>query len=441
MMNCFDLPGVGEWRPGALVLSATLWLAATAGWAADAWPVFRGPWHQGSAEASDLPLTWSEEHNVVWKTPISHQGWSTPVVLDGQVWLTTATEDGHEMFVYCVDFQSGRVLHRQRLLQNEAPEPLNNSVNSYASPTGALEPGRFFAHFGSYGTAAIDTESFQVLWRRRDLPCRHFRGPGSSAVLAGDKLILTMDGIDVQYLVALNTRGGETVWKTPRSTQWRDYDADGNILLEGDYRKGYGTPVLYQVEGRQQLASVGAMAAFAYDPDSGEELWTVTFNGYNAASSPVFAAGRVIINTCHPKPTLIAIDPTGRGDVTQTHVVWQYDRGVPIKPSPVVVDDRLLVFISDAGVATCLDAKTGEELWKQRIGGNYCASPLSAAGRVYFFSEEGRAVVVAADGEFQELAQNELDDGFMASPAVVGDGTLILRSRTHLYRIEEAQAK
>ncbi|MDY0169068.1 MAG: PQQ-binding-like beta-propeller repeat protein [Thermoguttaceae bacterium] len=226
-----------------------------------------------------------------------------------------------------------------------------------------------------------------------------------------------------------------STWR--RSTRWRDYDADGNVLLEGDYRKGYGTPILYEVDGQRQLASVGAMAAFGYDPDTGEELWTVSFHGYNAASSPVFAAGRVIVNTSHPKPILMAIDPRGRGDVTETHVAWRYDRGAPIMPSPVVVDDELIVFVNDAGVATCLDAATGEELWKQRIGGNFCASPLAAAGRVYFFSTQGAAVVVDADREFRILAQNELDDGFMASPVAIGNRTLLLRTRTHLYRIEE----
>ncbi len=437
MTSYFKLSEAAGFRAGALAWAVALSVAAIPLRAADVWPVFRGPSQHGATEATDLPLTWSEEHNVVWKTPISHRGWSTPVVGGGQIWLTTATEDGHEMFVYCVDLADGEVRHRARLFSNDAPEPLGNPVNSYASPTGVLRPGRFFANFGSYGTAAIDTETFDVLWQRRDLPCRHFRGPGSSVILAGDKLILTMDGIDVQYLAALDTQTGETVWKTRRSTQWRDYDAEGNILLDGDYRKGYGTPILYEVDGQRQLASAGAMAAFGYAPNTGEELWTVTFNGYNAASSPVLAAGRVIVNTSHPSPTLLAVDPTGHGNVTQTHVAWRYDRGVPIMPSPVVVDDRLIIFVNDAGVATCLDAATGAEVWKQRIGGNYTASPLLADGRVYFFSNTGRSVVVAADREFRVLAENELDDGMMASPIAVGDRTLILRTRTHLYRIEE----
>ncbi len=436
-MYCLNPLAISVSRRAGGAMAVALALTVATAWSAESWPVFRGPSQDGAAEASDLPLTWSEEQNVVWKTPISHRGWSTPVVWDGQIWLTTATEDGHEVFVYCIDFDSGEVRHREQLFHNENPEPLGNQVNTYASPTGAIAEGRFFAHFGSYGTAAIDTTTFEVLWERRDLPCRHFRGPGSSVILAGDRLILTMDGIDVQYLAALDTATGRTVWKMPRSTKWRDYDADGSVLLEGDYRKGFGTPILCQVGGQTQLASVGSMAAFSYAPDTGEELWMVTFNGYNAASSPVLAAGRVIVNTSHPSPTLIAVDPSGSGDVTETHVAWRYTRGAPIKPSPAVVDDALIVFVNDAGVATCLDAESGEEVWKRRIGGNHTASPLAAAGRVYFFSEQGTAVVIAAGRAFRVLAENELDEGMMASPVAVGKRTLILRTRTHLYRIEE----
>ena len=435
MRSC-DARSVG-WFGTVAILAAVLSSATVSAWAAEAWSVFRGPANDGSSDATNLPLTWSEEQNVVWKTPISHRGWSTPVVMDGQIWLTTATEDGREMFVYCVDFETGKVLHRARLFQNAEPEPLDNAVNSYASPTGALQPGRFFAHFGTYGTAAIDTETFNVVWQRRDLPCRHFRGPGSSVIIAGDLLILTMDGIDVQYVTALDTQTGRTVWTTPRSTQWKDVDAEGNVLRDGDYRKGYGTPILYQVNGRRQLASVGSMAAFGYTPETGEELWTVAFHGYNAASSPVYAAGLVIVNTSNPKPSLIAIDPTGRGNTTDTHVAWRYDRAVPVIPSPVVVSDELVIFVNNTGVATCLDAATGDELWKERIGGNHCASPLVAGGKVYFFDTQGQSVVIAADREFRILAKNQLDDGFMASPAVVGDRTMLLRTRTHLYRIEQ----
>ncbi|MEX0741420.1 MAG: PQQ-binding-like beta-propeller repeat protein, partial [Phycisphaeraceae bacterium] len=337
--------------------------AVTPATAADGWPQFRGPSQVGYVAEANPPLTWSEQENVTWKTPISGLGWSTPIIQDQQIWLTTATPDGKEMFVYCVDADNGEVLFRERLFYNEEPEPLGNAVNGYASPSGAIEPGRFYAHFGSYGTAAINTETFEVLWKHTELECRHFRGPGSSVILFDDKLILTMDGIDVQYLAALDTATGEIAWRTDRSTEWDDYDGDGNVIADGDFRKGYGTPIVYEVEGQTQLLSVGSMAAFAYDPHTGEEIWTVTFNGFNAASSPVIANGLVMINTSTPRSILMAIDPAGTGDITATNVVWEYSRGVPTKPTPVVVDDELIIFVNDGGIATCLDALTGEEIW------------------------------------------------------------------------------
>lgn len=438
-MNLAHVLAVGPSRRihvAGLAVLVGLGLAAPA-LAVDAWPEFRGPTQHGVASEADLPLEWDEQTNVAWKTEIPHLGWSTPVVLDGQIWMTSATKDGTEMFVHCVDSETGEVLFSEQLFYNEDPETLGpaDKANTYASPTGAIEPGRFYAHFGTYGTAAIDTETFETVWERRDLNTRHFRGPGSSVVIVDDKLILTMDGIDVQYLAALDTETGETAWRTDRSTEWDDFDGDGNVIADGDFRKGYGTPLVYEVDGEKQLLSVGAMAAFAYDPETGEELWTVTFNGYNAASRPVMVDGKVVINTSNPRATLIAIDPDGRGDITETNVVWQYNRGVPIQPSPVVVDD-LIFFISDGGVATCLDGTTGEEVWRDRVGGNHSASPIAADGRVYFFDQSGKATVIAADREFEILAENELDTGFMSSPAIVDD-TLFLRTKTHLYRIEK----
>lgn len=428
--------GAGRRRTNWLAAGLLVWGAVVAAWAdggPSAWPEFRGPSQQGYAGGAKLPVTWSESSNIVWKTPIEHAGWSTPVVLDGQVWCTGATSDGKKMYVYCLDAATGAILFDKLLFENADPEPLGNAVNGYASCTPAIEPGRVYVHFGSYGTAAIDTKTFEVLWTRRDLPCRHYRGPGSSVILVDDKLVLTMDGVDVQYLVALDKATGRTVWKTERSTIWNDYDANGNVIAEGDFRKGYGTPLVMEVGGRRQLISAGAMSAFSYDPATGEELWKLVYNGYNAASRPVRVGDLVVINTSHPRASLMAVRPDGRGDITATHVVWTYNRGVPIKPSPVVVGTRIY-FVNDQGVATCLDGQTGEEIWKERIGGSYSASPVATDEYIYFFSETGESVVIPADGTFRIVAQNKLDDGFMSSPAVVGDA-LFVRTRRHVYRI------
>src|SRR5262249_13957246 len=195
------------------------------------WPDYRGPWHDGHAappgetKPVGLPLHWGEDENVKWKTPIPYRGWSSPVVLGGQVWLTTATADGHDVFAVCVDADSGKVLFNEKLFHSDNPEPLGNPLNRYASPSPVIEPGRVYVHFGSYGTACLDTATAKVIWERHDLPCRHFRGPGSSPVLFKDLLILSLDGIDLQYLVALNKKTGETVWKTDRTAEWNDLTA------------------------------------------------------------------------------------------------------------------------------------------------------------------------------------------------------------------------
>ncbi len=402
------------------------------------WPDYRGPTGDGlvSDEMNSvaLPLRWSETENVRWKTAIPHRGWSTPVVLGGQVWLTTATPTGTEFFAICVAADSGKVLHTRPLFQSENPEPLGNDLNCYASPSPVIEPGRVYIHFGSYGTACLDTEAFKVVWRRQDLPCRHFRGPGSSPVLVGDLLILTMDGVDVQYLVALDKNTGKTVWKTDRSAVWNDLDANGRPTDEGDLRKAYSTPLLVQVAGKLQLLSAGAKAAYSYDPATGRELWKVRHTGYSVAVRPVFGAGLAFLSSGFGKTELFAVRANGSGDVTQTHVAWRTSRGLPRMPSPLLVGD-LLFLLGDSGVMTCLEAQTGKEVWQERVGGEYIASPVWARERIYCFSNDGKTAVLKAGRTFAVLARNKLDAGFMASPAI-SDGALFLRTKTHLYRIQ-----
>ena len=400
------------------------------------WPEFRGPFGDGHVASSRLPLHWSETENVKWKTPIPHQGWSTPVVLDGDVWLTTATEDGREFYAICVDAETGAVRFNEKIFQCENPEPLGNNVNCYASPSPVIEPGRVYVHFGSYGTACLDSATGDVMWERQDLPCRHYRGPGSSAIGFENLLILTFDGVDQQYVAALNKETGETVWRTDRTTVWNDLDENGQPKREGDFRKGFSTPFVIGAAGKHQLISPGSSAAFAYDPRTGEEIWKVQMVGYTPATRPVFGNGLAYITTGRGKAELFAVRVDGVGDVTDTHVAWRFEGpDVPQEPSPLLVDD-LLYIVSNQGTATCLEAATGTLVWSERIGGNYLASPLYADGRLYFFSTQGKAVILTAGRTYEELAENTLEDGFMASPAVA-DNALILRTKTHLYRIEE----
>lgn len=408
------------------------------------WPEFRGPFGNGHATAADdakpagLPLHWSEKENVKWKTPIPYCGWSTPVVLNGQVWLTTATEDGNDFFVLCLDAESGQVRFQQKLFHTDKPEPLGNSVNCYASPSPVIEPGRVYVSFGSYGTACLDTATEKTIWQRTDLPCRHYRGPGSSPILFEDLLILTMDGVDVQYLAALDKKTGQTVWKTDRTTAWDDLDADGEPTSEGDFRKAFSTPLILDLLGKPILISSGSKAIYGYDPHTGRESWKVYHGSHTSASRPVFGNGLVMFVTGMGKPELWAVKPNGQGDVTTSHTIWKSSSKVVSKTSSPLVVGELLFMVSDDGVVCCLEIATGHELWKKRIGGHYVASPICADGRLYFYNEEGNATVIKPDRSYQLLATNTLETGCMASPAVSGRA-LFLRTKTHLYRIESTE--
>lgn len=402
------------------------------------WPDFRGPTQDGrvgSSPSNDLPIHWSDTENVTWKTALPDQGWSTPVIHGNQIWLTTATPDGHDFFVLCVAADSGKILFNERIFHCDAPEPLGNNLNTYASCSPVLDPGRVYVHFGSYGTACLDTTSFKVLWKRDDLPCKHFRGPGSSPVLFKDRLILTMDGIDFQYLVALEAKSGKTLWKTDRTANWNDLEADGLPRGGGDFRKAYSTPLIVDFNGGKQMLTVGSKAAYSYDPATGRELWKVNHPGFSSAARPVFDGTNAFMATGNGKGEMLCVRVDGQGDVTDTHIVWRNGRGFPRMPSPVLVDG-LLFMVSDSGIASCLEAATGKELWQERLGGDYAASLLSAAGRVYCFGQDGKATVLKAARTFEVLASNKMPAGFMASPAVDGKA-LILRTKTHLYRIEQ----
>ena len=406
------------------------------------WPEFRGPWGNGlasipgSRKSPGLPLNWSETENVKWKTSIPHQGWSTPVVMNDQVWLTTATLEGHDFFVICVDANSGVICLNEMLFHADDPEPLGNPLNSYASPSPVIESGRVYVNFGSYGTACLDTKTFELLWKRSDLPCRHFRGPGSSLILFKNLLILTMDGVDVQYLVALDKATGRTVWKTDRTAEWNDLDSDGKPMGEGDLRKAYSTPLLIDVDGNRQMISVGAKAVYGYNPADGRELWKIHNKGYSGAARPVYGDGIAYMISGFGKTDLLAIRVEGSGDITDSNILWKTGTAVPRTPSPLLIDD-LLFMVNDTGTTTCLEALTGRQVWNQRVPGDYAASPLYADGRIYCFNMDGKTTVFKAAREYEILATNTLDSGFMASPAVLGK-SLILRTKTHLYRIESS---
>ncbi|MBS0211447.1 MAG: PQQ-binding-like beta-propeller repeat protein [Planctomycetes bacterium] len=423
--------------------SAMVWLTAAVAVAAAPgerlpWPDKSGPTFDGHAAAEDcagVPTTWDEASgkNVAWKIPIEGAGLSTPVIGHGKLWFTSATEDGKQQYVYCVEAASGRVLHHKLVFENPEPEPLGNPVNTYASPSCYLEPDAVYVHFGAYGTARLDPETASVVWQRRDLPCRHFRGPGSSPVVFQDLLILTFDGIDLQYVEALDKRTGKTVWHTPRSTDYKDLNAEGKPKADGDLRKAYHTPVITMVDGQPQLISIGSKAGFGYEPLTGKEIWTFEHSDMNASARPLFLPHQVIVNTGGSELYNIRLDSTARGNVSKSHVNWMRKKNNAKLSSPVVVKGRIY-YVTDKGVVFCVDAAKGEELWAKRLGGQFVASPVVIGDLIYFCDEVGTSYVIRAGTEYQEVAQGLLSDGMRASPAVA-NGALYMRTFNSLYKI------
>lgn len=401
------------------------------------WLEFRGPNGDGhTVQDQALPLKWSEKENVKWKTAIHGAGWATPVVMDGKVWVETASEDGRTMSVLCIDQKSGKVLLDRVLITNDNPEPLSNKINNYAACSPAAEKGRVYLHFGSYGTICLDTESYAEIWRRADLRCSHWRGPGSSVAMWKDFVILTFDGADRQYLAALDKKTGETIWIRDRSTDFGDLDDKGRPANSGDMRKAYSTPVFINDGEKDIMISVGAKACWAYNPDTGEELWNVNVPQHSTSSRPVYneKLKLLYINTGLGKPQLwaVRVDAKARGDISGTHVEWKLLKRVPKQSSPLLLGDEL--YLAADTVGSCVDAKTGKVLWSERMKGTVTASLLYGGGNIYFFDEDGGATVVKPGREYQLSAKNQLDDGSLASPAA-SDGALFVRSKGFLYRI------
>lgn len=436
--------------PCCLLAFCTTSLLATAA----EWKQFRGPDGQGHADAKTLPLKWSESENVQWKTPIPGRGWSSPVFEGNTIWMTTAVEEtltgealekarqvrlvGNPMAkqmslvgsvslrAVSVDARTGKVLSDIELMNIKDP-PAIHTLNSYASPTPVLDGNLLLTHFGELGTACLDTYTGKVLWKSV-LPSAHAVGAGSSPVVSGNLFIVPCDGTDQQYVVGLNKQTGEQVWKTPRPKM---------TGLLGDFHKAYSTPLLVTSGGRTQVVVPGAQWVTAYNPDDGTELWRVRHgDGFSNVPRPVVANDLVCICTGFMQPQMLAIRMDGTGDVTKSHIAWKIPKSIPTMPSPVVVDDAVY-YVTDQGVATCASTKDGEVVWTKRLGGNYSASPLSAAGRIYFSNREGDTTVIRPGKEFEELANNKLDGQHMASPAVLDD-SLLLRTNTHLYRIAES---
>jgi outer membrane protein assembly factor BamB len=387
-----------------------------AGARADDWPQFRGPSGQGHSEERGLPLAWSESQNVLWKTPIPGRGWSSPAIAGGRVWLTTSLkEKGASLRAIAYDVATGRETVNVEVFHLRSAD-LTNPKNSHASPTPIVEGDRVYLHFGAEGTAALTTTG-DIVWKAR-FPYQSQHGNGGSPVLYGDLLIFSCDGDDA-FVVALDKLTGKVRWRTSRRQP-----AD----------QAYSTPLVIRVGDRDELVSVGAYRAAAYDPLTGKEIWRVSYDdGFSNVPRPVFGHGLVYIATGFQQPSLLAVRADGAGDVTKTHISWTLKRGAPLTPSPLLVGDELYI-VNDGGIASCVDAATGTAHWVQRLGGGFSASPVFADGRIYFLSEDGGATVIAPGKEFRRLATSTLDGEILASMAVA-DRSIFIRTGTHLYRL------
>lgn len=420
----FTAPALGHYSLLATGMLAIAMAWPTAAAAGTPWPEFRGPSGDGVSQESGLPLTWSETEGVVWKTPVAGKAWASPVIWDELVWLANATEDGKRLSAVAVDRVTGRVVHDITVF--EKPEPqFCHPFNSYASPTPVIEAGRIYLHYGSAGTACLDTATGKLLWSRTDLPCDHFRGPGASPILHGDLLIVAFDGFDLQYVVALDKHTGKTVWKTDRDIDYGTTD--------GDAKKAYPTGTVIRWQGLEQVVLPSAGATIAYDPATGRELWRVRSGGMNASARPLFAQGLVFANTASGGMQMVAIRPDGTGDVSGTHLAWKSAQGAASRSSQLLLDDGIFI-VANAGTASVLDVQTGMAVWQKRLEGEFSASPIRGPGRIYAANQDGKTFVIDAAAPHEILATNVLDDGCMASPAVY-EGAIYLRTKTHLYKL------
>lgn len=418
-MNCRNL------QPSALRLVLSLVICFShRGRAATDWPEFRGPTAQGLAVAKQVPVHWGSSSNIVWKTELPGEGWSSPVIVAGKIYLTTAITTGGAVSLraLALDAKSGKLLWNQEVFQ---PDPgaagTHHQKNGLASPTPIVRDGRLYVHFGHLGTAALDLTG-RVLWRQDSIKYPPVHGNGGSPLLLDQKLIFSCDGASDPFVICLDAQTGRIQWKTPRNTP-------------ASRKFSFATPLAISVSGGTQIILPGSGFLAGYEPKDGHEIWRARYGeGYSVITRPVFAHGLLFVSSSYDRPVLYAVNPTGAaGDVTDTHVKWTLAKGAPNTPSTLACDTELY-FVSDAGIASCVNAMTGEVYWNERLGGGFSASPVAAEGRIYFQNEEGIGTVVQAGRKFEILAKNDLGERTLASPAVI-DGAIILRSQSHLWRI------
>lgn len=396
------------------------------------WPQFRGPDGQGHSDQTGIPIHWKEGENITWKTAVPGEGWSSPVIAGDQVWMTSAEADGKSLHAICIDKRSGKLLHNVEVLTPQDAGPLHR-LNGYASPTPVLDGERVYTHFGPRGSVCLDTTG-KIIWKNNSFKYNVIQGAASSPILHGDMLILTCDGIDNQFIVALDKRTGKIKWKQPRA------HLEAAAKKRSIAKMSYSTPLIQRINGVPQLVCSGADHVASYDLKTGAEIWWMPYDGFSIVGRPSYGNGLfyVVGSIRQDHFCVYAVRP-GKGRLRDDQIVWQRSISIPHVSSPLLVGRELFV-VHDGGVASCVDALTGKEHWRERLGGNHDASPVEIRGRIYFCNREGKTTIAAASDKFEVLAINQLKGTFKASPAIA-DGALFLRSDTHLYRIEKSGNK
>ncbi len=400
-----------------LVWSVVVLLVWSAQGLAENWPAWRGPRGDGSSRETNVPLRWGPTESVLWKTPIPGKGHASPIVWADRVFVVTALKESEQRRLLCLDAASGDILWQRIVL--EAPFERIHALNSHASSTPATDGQRVYVSFLDRDRMCISACDFNggQVWQVHPGPFASRHGYCSSPTLWKDKVILNGDHDGPAYLIALDRQTGRTLWKTMRPNNTRSYCA----------------PIIRTIGGRNQMVLSGNMCVASYDPDTGEQHWIIDGPTEQFVASLVYN-GELLFMTCgYPDRFMQAINPNGTGNVTKTHVVWQKTEDCSYVPSPIAVGPYFLL-TSDGGVATCLNAKTGEALWRERLGRHFSASPISASGLVYFLSDKGVMTVVRPGPSLEIVARNELGERTFASPAV-SSGRLFLRSEQHLYCI------
>ncbi|MCX6327746.1 MAG: PQQ-binding-like beta-propeller repeat protein [Bacteroidia bacterium] len=396
------------------------------------WTHFRGSNLNGIALVESAPIKWANDSNLIWKTEIHGKGWSSPVVYDNQVWVTTATDDGKELSAVCLDFKNGKIIHDIKVFNPETVDR-KHPINSYATPTPCIEKCFVYVHFGSSGTACINTTDGSILWTRSDLKCKHVQGAASSPILYGNLLILHYEGTDVRFIVALNKSNGEIVWRTERPKE--PYEPLTEIG-----KKAYITPLVINVKGRDLLISNGSAVCIAYDPRTGKEVWRVVRGAESTVAMPVsengivfFYTGFMVSEDGNKFSELLAVNPDGKGDITKTNIIWK-KQSEPIQLLTPVIKDGLIYTIDPKNILMCLNAGTGEEIWSLRLKENFNASPVLANGNIYFCSVKGKTLIIKEGRKLEVVAQNQLDGQIWAVPAILRNSILI-RTDKYLCRI------